>query len=78
MNNENSTLYFNNSQLHGVDINRESNKRDFKNSPTAAGWIYIGTYPYDIALDLAHLYLQIPFEIRKTLGEIEIGEKFHA
>jgi len=42
------------------------------------GWYRIGSYEYDIALDMAHLYLLIPFNIRKDLPEIEVGEKFYS
>ena len=74
MNRKMHELYFNNNQPSGIDI------IDLENDtpPTGPGWYRIGSYEYDIALDLAHLYRQIPFEVRKKLGEIEVGEKYYS
>lgn len=68
---EKHKLYFNSIQ-GSMHIDAMTNR-----APTGAGWYYVGTYPYEIVLDLGHLYLQIPEEVRKTLGRIEIGEEFY-
>jgi hypothetical protein len=66
-------LYFHANQESGIDISDSVTGR----VPTEPGWYRIGTYPFEIALDLAHLYLQIPFYVRKKLGRIQIGEIYY-
>jgi len=66
-------LYFNNNQDSGIaiiDLEKDT-------PPKGPGWYRVGSYEYDVALDMAHLYLLIPFEVRKNLEEIQIGNNFY-
>jgi hypothetical protein len=64
-------LYFNNQQHSGIEIIDPLEKP----APQGSGWYRVGVYEYEVALDLGHLFLQIPLDVRKDLGELEIGEK---
>lgn len=65
-------LYFNNQQHSGIDIFDPLEK----SPPGGPDWYRVGAYEYEIALDLGHLFLQIPLDVRKGWGEIEIGQKY--
>jgi len=65
-------LYFNNQQEGGVDIFDPEKKKP----PTAPGWYRIGSYDYDVAQDMVYLYSLIPFETRKKMDPLELGDRY--